>query len=125
MNFVINGTYHSHKVQERAKKDGSGTFFAGDVLIEIDNSYQNNQTGEQVLKLDLVPFNCFGKVAEKVAKEYKMGEKVRVTFQLEGQSYSKDGNEPKQFPRIKGVFVNRLDEQAKATTKPQEPDIPF
>lgn len=114
MNFKIKGTFFSHSIATRDKKDGSGTFTAGDAIFEIDNSYEYQ--GEQRLKMDLVPFNCYGKTAEK-AMTLTRGEEMEITFQLEGQEYKE-----KNYPRIKAAFIHHV----KAAELPKaDPDIPF
>ncbi len=113
-NFKVIGEFHGHSVAVRDKKDGSGTFTAGDALFVIDNSYEYQ--GRETVKLDIVPFNVFGKTAEKVLTLTR-GEKMEITFQVEGTEY-----QGKNYPRIKAAFIHHV----KAPDAPKKDgDIPF
>lgn len=121
MSFKVKAVFYDHKIEERDKKDGSGKFTAGDAIFELDNSYINKKDNQTVLKMDLVPFNVFGKTAEK-CMELTRGEEVEITFGLEGTEY-----QDKNYPRIKGIFVNRIHE-TKGQDQPEkkrDDDIPF
>lgn len=119
MNFTVKGKFVSHNVQYRDKKDGSGQFIAGDAVFAIDNSY--HYQGEDKVKIDNVPFNCFGKTAEKIL-ELTTGEEMEITFCLEGTEY-KD----KQYPRIKAAFVHHPKEKASSAEAQaaKDGDVPF
>ncbi len=115
--FVVKGTFHSHAIATRTKKDSTETFVAGDVIFEIDNSYEKE--GQIVNKVDLVPFNVFGKTAEK-AMLYITGEELSITFQLEGTEY-----QGKNYPRIKAPFIHHIEKAAKKEENKKDVDVPF
>ncbi len=114
--FVVKGKFHSHAIATRTKKDSVETFVAGDAIFEIDNSYEKE--GQIVSKIDLVPFNVFGKTAEKVMM-YTSGEELSITFQLEGREY-----QGKYYPQVKAPFIHHI-EKAKPSDKKKDEDVPF
>lgn len=119
MNFTLIGTFMGATVEEKARKDGNGTFKTGQALIEYMHSYTSK--GETVEKVILFPFKIFGRTAEE-AEKMQFGQLVKVTFELD--SYESKG---KRWPDVKAVFINKQDATPASPQGKAKPDadVPF
>lgn len=103
MKLEVQGIYKRHTINPLPSGKYAGKM-AGDVIIEIDNSY-TTKAGEHIQKLTEVPFGAFGAPAEKVANEYQPGDRVVVTFSLEG--YHSD-NTGRDYSKNRLAFINHV-----------------
>lgn len=122
----IIGIFKNHNIKEIAKKDGSGTFLAGDAIFEIDNSYEM-RGGEVKEKHDTVPFNCFGTLAQSVVGMH-VGSKWEIQFELEGREAVNKNGENVCYPRIKAFGMREVMAMSGVmpqTSGPQVEEDPF
>jgi single-stranded DNA-binding protein len=109
MTYTAEGLYMGNQIKEcQGKKDPSQTFLAGDVLIEIDNSW-SKRNGERVVKKSVVPFNAFGDTA-KAAQLFKFGEAVSVSYEIEGREYTDKNGVKRHSVQLKAFFFNKKEE---------------
>ena len=86
MKFKVDGIFQSHNIQSRpSKKNPNESYNVGDAIFKIDNSYEFE--GDVIEKKTMVPFNCFGRIADK-ANDLRVGQKVAIAFELVGREYN-------------------------------------
>ena len=111
MLYTIQGYYEGNDIKDKPKKDG-GTYKSGNIHVRVDNGYDTQ--GKRVDKFEVVPFEVWGKVAEK-CEDFKYDDLLKIEFNVSGWA-GKDG---RVFSKIKAAFVNQV-KTDKAST-----EIPF
>lgn len=79
------GKFLTHFISE--KTGNSGPFLAGDAVFIVDQSYEDQRTGEWVERKHPIPFNCYGKLAERVAT-LPEGAEAEIKYEISGREHN-------------------------------------
>ena len=116
-NQVIGRVYLIGNTEPIKSKDGSKTYYKRELVL--DATRFDGMTGERGFN----NFPAFEFSGDKCAEldQYKAGEIVTVSFDLQGTKYEKDG-QTKFFTRVRGYKVERR--QMQQPQAPQQPPAP-
>jgi hypothetical protein len=110
--YKAKGTFQA---QELVTRDGNkGPYKVGDAIFEIDQSYEDNRTGEMVKNIQDVPFNVIGRNAEFV-ETLVYGQECEISFEISGRE-----NKGRHYSSLRVFTIKPIGE-----VKAKAPDLEF